>query len=116
MPPAVTLKNYISRGKLWRIFFPKLDFSRGFLYTYIIIFAVYLCTSARVCLDFGDFSLNSDLYIINMHGAWDIIFFRLPRSSLRVRHSSEGRSLAQKGCSVAHRVQRTGNSVEFSIS
>jgi hypothetical protein len=27
----------------------------------------------------------------------DIIFFRVPLSSLRVRHSSEGYSLAQKG-------------------
>jgi hypothetical protein len=66
VPPAVALLNYISRGLLWWIFSQTGIFAGFSLNT--INFAVYLCTSLSACLDFGDFSSNSDLYNINMHG------------------------------------------------
>jgi hypothetical protein len=76
------------------VHFFKLEFSRGFL-----------------------------LYILGINfavRAGDIIFFRVPRSSLRMRRSSVGCSVVQKGaakfskvhrisegCNLAQRVQRS---------
>ena len=73
MPPAVALLNYISSGILLRIFSQTGIFA-GFS-LHIINFAVRISEAA-------------------MGG--NIIFFRVSRSSFRVRRSSVGRSLAQK--------------------
>ncbi len=67
MPSAVALLNYICSGILWRNFCQTGIFAGFSLNT--INFTVYLYVPLpSACLDFGDFSSNSDLCIINMHG------------------------------------------------
>jgi hypothetical protein len=96
VPPAVALLNYISSGILWRIFSPLGLFAGFSLYIYCIInFAVYLCASAQCLFRFRRFFIKQ--WSVNYKYAWDIIFFRVPLSSFRVRHSSLGCSVAQKG-------------------
>ncbi len=77
-------------------FFAKLGHFAGFsLYVPIPLISPFIYIPLpSVCLDFGDISSNSDLYIINMHGA-------VPRSSFRVRHSTMQRS--SEGCSVGQK-------------
>ncbi len=80
MPPAVALLNYISCGLLWRIFCPTGTFRGVFsLHTYSIslISQFIYVPLPSVCLDFGDISSNSDLYIINMHGALYLLVCRV---------------------------------------
>jgi hypothetical protein len=70
VPPTVALLNFKNSGILWRVF-----------------------CQTRI---FAGFSL----YIIHrneLRWAGDIIFYRVPRSSYWVRHSSVGCSIAQKG-------------------
>jgi hypothetical protein len=58
VPPAVALLNYTSSGKLWRIFCQTGIFAGFSQCLYCIInFAKPL---PSVCLDFGDFSSNSN--------------------------------------------------------
>ncbi len=71
-------------------FFAKLGYSAGFSLN-TINFAVYLCTSLSACLDFGDFSSNSELYNINMHGTLYFLGFFLYIIGRKDHRSCDGR-------------------------
>ena len=70
-------------------FFVKLGYFAGFSPN-TINFAVYLCTSLSACLDFGDFSSNSDLYNINMHGTLYFLGFFLILFAVRITIAAMG--------------------------
>jgi len=70
VPPAVALLNYISSGKLWRIFSQIVTF-RGVISTYLSVISLVRSAQLR---------WQGTSYII----------FRVPRSSFRVRRSSVG--------------------------
>ncbi len=60
LPPAFALLNYISSGvQYFGGFFPKLEFSLGFL----INFAVYLCTFAQCVFNLHVCNTTSSLNI-----------------------------------------------------
>ncbi len=75
MPPAVALKNYVSSGKLWRIFSQT-----G---TFLGVFSMYTVQymSYRISL-VGSAQLGWQGTLLSI--------FRVPRSSFRVRRSSIG--------------------------
>ncbi len=62
MPPAVALLNYKSSNILWRIFSQTF---RGVFSLHLSLISPFIYVPLpSVCLDFGDFSSNSDLYTI----------------------------------------------------
>ena len=103
MPSAVDIMNYISSGLLWRIFCQT-----GDIFSPYISFITLKSSIRELYCTFTNF-YKIFLYIILIllkgivklrwagWGAEYIIFFKLPRSSLRVRRSSVGSSVDQKG-------------------
>jgi hypothetical protein len=89
--PAVALLYYVRSGRLLRIFFLNLDFSRGFLYTSLIS-----RKEQRSCDGRGGGHILGCI----------VAHFRVLHSSFRVVRRSEGCSVAQIGCSVAQTVVR----------
>ena len=98
-------------------FFPKLEFSRGFLYLYLINIAGRISAAAMAgdiiffCLagplvDYTEAHTGIFRRVFYVRGSLCSVALRAQRSSDRVQRSSDRVQCSSEGCSLAQRVNR----------